>query len=79
MPLILRVPTDFRKPQPGRPAHDYDVVSVSTQWLVGRIYKTHMPQGERWRWAITGDIIPNMPSDGFADTLQDAKREFAAA
>ena len=38
-----------------------------------------MPQGERWRWAITGDIIPHMPSDGFAETLGDAKREFAAA
>jgi hypothetical protein len=37
------------------------------------------PQGERWRWAITGDIIPNMPSDGFTDTLEEAKRDFAAA
>ena len=37
------------------------------------------PEGEHWRWAITGDIIPNMPSDGFTDTLADAKRDFAAA
>jgi hypothetical protein len=35
-----------------------------TRWLVGRVLKTHMPQGERRRWVITGDITPNMPSDG---------------
>ena len=79
MPLILRIPTDFRQPPPGRSCTDYDVVSVTIQWLVGRIYPTHMPQGDRWRWAITGDIISNMPSDGCAETLQDAKRDFAAA
>jgi hypothetical protein len=79
MPLIPRIPTDFRKPPPGREPTDYDVVSVSTQWFVGRIFREHMPQGERWRWSITGDIMPGMPSSGLADTVDDAKREFAAA
>jgi hypothetical protein len=54
-------------------------VLVGTQWLVGRIFTTHTAQGDRWRWSITGDIMPGMPSDGFAGTLDDAKREFAAA
>ena len=79
MPLILRVPTDFRKPPPGRPCRDYDVVSVTTQWFVGRIFTTHTPQGERWRWSIAGDFIKAMPSAGFTETLEDAKREFAEA
>jgi hypothetical protein len=46
--LILRVPTDFRRPPPGRPCTDYNVVSVTTQWLVGRVFKTRTPQGDRW-------------------------------
>src|SRR5262245_10115100 len=79
LPLILRVPTDFSRPPPGRPCTDYDVVSVTTQWLVGRIFKTHTPDGDRWQWAITGDtVMPELPSLGFADTLADAKRDFAA-
>jgi hypothetical protein len=60
MPLILRVPTDFRKPPPGRPCRDYDVISVTVRWYVGRIFTEPMAQGERW-------------------TLDEAKREFAAA
>jgi hypothetical protein len=58
---------------------DYDVISVTTQWLVGRIFKVNTPQGDRWQWAITGDtVVPRVPSLGFADTLDDAKRDFAA-
>jgi hypothetical protein len=79
MPLILRVPTDFRKPPPGRPCEDYDVVSVSTQWLIGRIYKVTMADGRPWRWAITSLFIRDDPSSGHTDTLEDAKREFATA
>jgi len=76
---LHRVPTDFRRPPPGRPCTDYDVVSVTTRWLVGRIFTTCTPNGDRWRWSITGDIMPGMMSSNFADTLDDAKRELAAA
>jgi hypothetical protein len=38
-----------------------------------------MAEGLRWRWSITGDFIKTMPSAGFTDTLDDAKREFASA
>ena len=79
MPLILRVPTDFRKPPPGRPCTDYDVVSVTARWYVGRIFTEQMAQGERWRWSITSVFMEGMPSSGYTDSLDDAKREFAAA
>jgi hypothetical protein len=77
--VILRVPTDLRKPPPGRPPDDYDVVSVTTQCLIGRIYKVTMADGRPWRWATTSVFIPNDPSSGHTYTLEDAKREFAAA
>ena len=58
---------------------DYDVVSVTTRWLVGRIFKTHSPQGDRWQWALTGDtVMPECPSLGFAATKDEAKRDLAA-
>ena len=79
MPLTLRVSTDFRKSPPGRPCDDYDVVSVSTQWLIGRIYKVTMAEGRTWRWSITSVFIEDMPTSGYTDTLDDAKREFATA
>jgi hypothetical protein len=79
MPLILRVPTDFRKPPPGRPCTDYDVVSVTVQWLVGRIFLEQMPEGKRWCWSVTSVFMQGMASRGHADTLADAKREFATA
>jgi hypothetical protein len=43
-----------------------------------RIYKSTCRGASGGEGAITGHIIPNMPSDGFAHTLEDAKREFAA-
>jgi|RhiMethySRZTD1v2_1073278.scaffolds.fasta_scaffold2700091_2 hypothetical protein len=61
MPLILRVPTDFRKPPPGREPDDYDVISVTVQWLVGRIFTEQTAQGERWRWSITSVFIHRRP------------------
>jgi hypothetical protein len=79
MPLILRVPTDFRKPPPGREPDDYDVVSVTTQWLIGRIYKVTMAEGRVWRWSITSAFMQGMPSSGHSGTLEEARREFAAA
>ena len=79
MPLILRVPTDSRKPPPGRPCEDYDVVSVSVQWLVGRIYKAQMAEGQQWRWSVTSLFMEGMPSSGYTETMEDAKREFATA
>src|SRR5262245_47355746 len=79
MPLILRVPTDFRKPPAGRPCKDYDVVSVTVRWYVGRIFVERVTEGERWRWSITSVFMEGMLSAGYTDTLEDAKREFAAA
>jgi hypothetical protein len=79
MPLILRVPTAFRKPPPGRPCTDYDVVSVTVQWLVGRIFVERVTEGERWCWSITSVFMEGMPSSGYTDALDDAKREFATA
>ena len=75
MPLILRVPTDFRKPPLGRPCRDYDVVSVTVRWYVGRIFTEQMAQGERWRWSITSVFMEGMPSSGYTDTFVDAKRD----
>src|SRR5262245_4366178 len=79
MPLVLHIPTDFRKPSPGRACEDYDVVSVTTRWLVGRIKKEQMAEGWRWRWSITGEMMRGMPSSGYTDTLEDALQEFATA
>jgi hypothetical protein len=45
---------------------------------VGRIFTTHTPEGERWRWSITSVFTDGMPTSGYTDTLEDAKREFAA-
>jgi len=36
-------------------------------------------EGERWRWSITSVFMEGMPSSGYTDALEDAKREFAAA
>jgi len=71
MPLILRAPTDFRKPPPGREPNDYDVISVCNKW---RIYKVTMAEARVWRWSITSVHMQDMPSSIQADTL-DAKRE----
>ena len=79
MPLILRVPTDFRRPPPGRPCRDYDVISVTARWYVGRIFTETLAQEERWRWSITSVFTESVPTAGYTDTLDDAKREFAAA
>jgi hypothetical protein len=49
------------------------------RWYVGRIFTEQMVQGEHRRWSITGHFIKTMPSAGFTDTLDDAKREFATA
>jgi hypothetical protein len=47
-----------------------DVMSVTVQWLVGRIYK-----GDNGgRWSITSMFMQDMPP---AATQEDAKREFA--
>jgi hypothetical protein len=52
---------------------------VTTQWLVGRVFKTHTSEGERWQWALTGDtVMPVCPSLGFAATRDEAKRDLAA-
>src|SRR5262245_56034175 len=45
----------------------------------GRIYKVIMAEGRVWRWSITSVFMQGMASSGHTDTLEDAKREFAAA
>ena len=77
--LVLRIPTDFRKPPPGRACEDYEVVSVTTRWLLGRISKEQMAEGWRWRWSITSEWMWDRPSSGYTDTLEDAQQEFATA
>src|SRR5262245_37083703 len=79
MPLILRVPTGIFKPPPGRPCTDYDVISVTVRWCVGRIFVERITEGERWRWSITSVFVEGMASAGYTDTLEQAKREFATA
>ena len=63
--------------RPGRPCRDYDVISVTVRWYVGRIFTEQMAQGERWRWSITSEFMEG--SSGYTGSLEDAKREFAAA
>ncbi len=53
--------SDFHKPPPGREPDDYDVISVTVQWLVGRIYKVTMAEGRVWRWSITSVFMQGMP------------------
>ena len=53
---------------PGREADDYEVISVSTQWLVGRIFKEQVVDGRRWR-SITSVFMEGMASSGYTDTL----------
>jgi len=38
-----------------------------------------MADGRVWRWSIYSVIMEGMASAGYADTLDDAKREFGAA
>jgi integrase len=38
-----------------------------------------LAQGEQWRWSITSVFTDGMPTSGYTDTLDDAKREFATA
>src|SRR4051812_14967583 len=44
------------------PCTDYDVISVTARWYVGRIFTEPMTQGERWRWSITSVFMEGMPS-----------------
>ena len=54
------------------------VLSVTARWYVGRIFVEPVTEGKRWRWSITS-VFMEGPTAGYTDTLDDAKREFAAA
>jgi hypothetical protein len=67
-----RLPQAATRPRAGR-------LRFTTQWLIGRIYKVKMAEGRAWRWSITSAFMQGMPSSGHSGTLEEARREFAAA
>jgi hypothetical protein len=77
MPLVLKRSTDDL---PGStPGEDYAVFSGALR--LGRIHKVVLTGGRsRWRWNIYALMAPDdkITHDGYADTLKQAKAEFAA-
>ena len=58
---------------------DYDVIDADGR-DIGRIFRpgAGVPPERPWMWTITGAIVaPNLPSHGFAATLDEAKTKFA--
>jgi hypothetical protein len=55
--------------------HDYAVVDETR---IGRIYREHLPAGDKWCRFIEVTRAP-LPNSGTADTLDDAKAAIGAA
>ena len=62
----------------GDGADHYQVYSGTVR--VGTIYRAHhTPGGDRWFWGLNGVQNGPGPFNGFVQTLEDAKADFAAS
>jgi hypothetical protein len=63
-----------RQPLPWK--HD-DFAILDDEIVVGRMYLEQLPAGLKWMWLL--HIMGASPNRGIADTLDEAKAEFAVA
>ena len=80
MTIILRTQGEQERIEglaPVVPWRDDDYAVLDDEIMIGRIYRTQLPAGNKWMWflQITGAPKPNR---GAADSLDEAKAKLAA-
>ena len=55
-----------------------DFAVLNDETVIGRMYREQLPGGDKWCWFLQVMGAP-LPNRGIADTLDEAKAEFAVA
>jgi len=74
---MIELPYTHRRTWPDT---DRDGYVIRCEGLdVGRVYRTRMPDGERWLWAMYRTQVEGVPISGVAVDLETAATEFKTA
>jgi len=81
MTIILRTQREHERIEGLAPVVNWredDYAVLDNEVMIGRIYRTQLPDGMKWMWFLQTSPIAPQPNSGSAGTLDEAKDALAA-